>query len=54
MDENSPASRAAVERAQALLRDAGIVLSDDEIVALADGLVALQRLLDIVRSRPEP
>jgi hypothetical protein len=43
------------ERAEALLRDAGIVLPEDEIAALAEGLAALQRLLDIVRAgRPAP
>jgi hypothetical protein len=48
MSENSQASER--ERAEALLRDAGIVLPEDEIVALAEGLAALQRLLDIARA----
>lgn len=50
MDEDDRASPAAVERARAVLRNAGIVLPDDEVVAFADGLAALQRLLDIVRA----
>ena len=52
MDEDDRASPAAVEHAQAVLREAGIVLPDAEVVAFADGLAALQRLLDIVRARP--
>ena len=47
MAEPSPPN---LERAHALLRDAGIVLPDDEVAAFADGLVALDRLLAIVRA----
>jgi hypothetical protein len=32
------------------LREAGIALPGDEVAALAQGLAALQRLLDIVRA----
>jgi hypothetical protein len=49
MDENE-ASHRDLERARALLRDAGVVLPDDEVVAFADGLAALERLLAIVRA----
>jgi hypothetical protein len=53
MSESSQASQR--ERAEALLRAAGIVLPEDEVTALAEGLAALQRLLDIVRAeRPAP
>lgn len=55
MDESDRPSVPATERARAALRKAGIVLPESELAELADGLRALERLLETVRTgRPEP
>jgi hypothetical protein len=49
MDETPRPSPPDLDRARALLDAAGIALPEDEVVACAQGLGALQRLLDLVR-----